>query len=257
MFGAKTSPTGQKLDGIDMQSFFATSPETGEQYEFDNSVLAGGDWSGTFDNYDGAFTPEQIQKYYDIAMDMDWENEWYSTPDMKADKNRVGYKHISLGGSDTERVDYEIEQDWVKEIWDEINPGLKLIRHYLNGHGPHQSGGIHVDGWTGNQYTVILYLTPDMTPEDGGSLEVWTPNITDEMKAMALNTPFGFGRPRENDVEVSKSYWPKPGRYVVLDARLPHVARAVENKKFRVSLVFKGTTLGASKPDETEFTEVE
>ena len=244
MFGAKTSPTGQKLDGIDMQSFFATSPETGEQYECDNSVLAGGDWSGTFDNYDGAFTPEQIQKYYDIAMDMDWENEWYSTPDMKADKNRVGYKHISLGGSDTERVDYEIEQDWVKEIWDEINPGLKLIRHYLNGHGPHQSGGIHVDGWTGNQYTVILYLTPDMTPEDGGALEIWTPNITDEMKAMALNTPFGFGRPRENDVEVSKSYWPKPGRYVVLDVRLPHVARAVENKKFRVSLVFKGTTLG-------------
>ena len=244
MFGAKTSPTGKTLDGIDMQSYFATSPETGEQYEFDNSVLAGGDWSGTFDNYDGAFTPEQIQKYYDIAMDMDWENEWYSTPDMKADKNRVGYKHISLGGSDTERVDYEIEQDWVKEIWDEINPGLKLIRHYLNGHGPHQSGGIHVDGWTGNQYTVILYLTPDMTPEDGGALEIWTPNITDEMKAMALNTPFGFGRPRENDVEVSKSYWPKPGRYVVLDARLPHVARAVENKKFRVSLVFKGTTLG-------------
>ena len=253
MFG--NAPAG--LDGVDMQVFKATSPETGEQYEFDNSVLAGGDWSGTFDNYDGAFTPEQIQKYYDIAMDMDWENEWYSTPDMKADKNRVGYKHISLGGSDTERVDYEIEQDWVKEIWDEINPGLKLIRHYLNGHGPHQSGGIHVDGWTGNQYTVILYLTPDMTPEDGGALEIWTPNITDEMKAMALNTPFGFGRPRENDVEVSKSYWPKPGRYVVLDARLPHVARAVENDKFRVSLVFKGTTLGASKSDETEFTEVE
>ena len=205
---------------------------------------ADGDWSSTFDVRDGSFTPEQIQKYYDIAMSMDWENEWYSTPDMKSDKNRVGYKHISLGGSDTERVDYEIEQDWVKEIWDEINPGLKLIRHYLNGHGPHQSGGIHVDGWTGNQYTVILYLTPDMTPEDGGALEIWTPNITDEMKAMALNTPFGFGRPRENDVEVSKSYWPKPGRYVVLDARLPHVARAVENKKFRVSLVFKGTTLG-------------
>ena len=253
MFG--NAPAG--LDGVDMQVFKATSPETGEQYEFDNSVLAGGDWSGTFDNYDGAFTPEQIQKYYDIAMDMDWENEWYSTPDMKADKNRVGYKHISLGGSDTERVDYEIEQDWVKEIWDEINPGLKLIRHYLNGHGPHQSGGIHVDGWTGNQYTVIVYLTPDMTPEDGGSLEVWTPNITEEMKAIAFNTPFGFGREKETDVQISKSYWPKPGRYVVLDARLPHVARAVENDKFRVSLVFKGTTLGAPKSDETEFTEVE
>ena len=254
MFG--NAPAG--LDGIDMQIFKATSPETGVQYEFDNSVLAGGDWSGTFDNYDGAFTPEQIQTYYDKAMAMEWQDGWYSTPDMKADKNRVGYKHISLGGSDTERIDYEIEQDWVQEIWDNINPGLKLIRHYLNGHGPNQSGGIHVDGWTGNQYTVIVYLTPDMTPEDGGSLEVWTPNITDEMKAMALNTPFGFGRPRENDVQISKSYWPKPGRYVVLDARLPHVARAVEcPNKFRVSLVFKGTTLGAPKSDETEFTEVE
>jgi len=208
------------------------------------SVLAGGDWSGTFDMRDGTFTPEQIQTYYDKAMAMDWEHEWYSTPDMKADKNRVGYKHIALGGSDTERIDYEIEQDWVQEIWDKVNPGLKLIRHYLNGHGPHQSGGIHVDGWTSNQHTVIVYLTPDMTPEDGGALEIWTPNITDEMKAMALNTPFGFGQPKENDVEISKSYWPKPGRYVVLDARLPHVARAVENKKFRVSLVFKGTTLG-------------
>ena len=31
MFGAKTSPTGKTLDGIDMQSYFATSPETGEQ----------------------------------------------------------------------------------------------------------------------------------------------------------------------------------------------------------------------------------
>ena len=254
MFG--NAPAG--LDGIDMQIFKATSPETGVQYEFDNSVLAGGDWSGTFDNYDDAFTPEQIQTYYDKAMAMEWQDGWYSTPDMKADKNRVGYKHISLGGSDTERIDYEIEQDWVQEIWDNINPGLKLIRHYLNGHGPNQSGGIHVDGWTGNQYTVIVYLTPDMTPEDGGSLEVWTPNITEEMKAIAFNTPFGFGREKETDVQISKSYWPKPGRYVVLDARLPHVARAVEcPNKFRVSLVFKGTTLGAPKSDETEFTEVE
>ena len=237
MFGAKTSPTGQKLDGIDMQSYFATSPETGEQYEFDNSVLAGGDWSGTFDNYDGAFTPEQIQKYYDIAMDMDWENEWYSTPDMKADKNRVGYKHISLGGSDTERVDYEIEQDWVKEIWEKINPGTKLLRHYLNGHHKGQSGGIHIDGWTGDQYTVIIYLTPDWRPEDGGTIEFWTPNLDDEMKAMAINTPYGLnGDPNMN---IVKSYWPRAGRVVLFDARIPHVARAVESDKFRVSLVFK------------------
>ena len=237
--------------------FVVTHPDTKKEYAFDPSILAGADWSNAFQSNDGDFTPEQIKKYYDAAMAMDWQDGWYSTREMKNDGKSPGYKHISLGGSDTERVDYEIKQDWVKEIWDNINPGLKLIRHYLNGHGPNQSGGIHLDGWTGNQYTVIVYLTPDMTPEDGGSLEVWTPNITEEMKAIAFNTPFGFGREKETDVQISKSYWPKPGRYVVLDARLPHVARAVENDKFRVSLVFKGTTLGAPKPDETEFTEVE
>ena len=124
------------------------NPATGQDHIVEAGVLIGGDYSAMFDNYDGAFTPEQIQKYYDTAMAMKWEDGWYSTPEMKAEGKSSGYKHIALGGSDTERVDYEIEQDWVQEIWDEINPGLKLIRHYLNGHGPHQSGGIHVDGWT-------------------------------------------------------------------------------------------------------------
>ena len=233
------------------------NPATGQDHIVEAGVLIGGDYSAMFDNYDGAFTPEQIQKYYDTAMAMEWEDGWYSTPEMKVEGKSSGYKHIALGGSDTERVDYEIEQDWVQEIWDEINPGLKLIRHYLNGHGPNQSGGIHLDGWTGNQYTVIVYLTPDMTPDDGGALEIWTPNINDEMKAMAINTPYGFGGPKEHEVEVSKSYWPKPGRYVVLDARLPHVARAVENDKFRVSLVFKGISLDAPDPEDITFSVAE
>ena len=213
--------------------FVVTHPDTKKEYAFDPSILAGADWSNAFQSNDGDFTPEQIKKYYDAAMAMDWQDGWYSTPEMKKEGKSAGYKHITLGGSDTERVDYEIEQDWVKEIWDNINPGLKLIRHYLNGHGPNQSGGIHLDGWTGNQYTVIVYLTPDMTP-----------NITDEQKALAINSPYSFGNPYEHYMDVQKSFWPKPGRVVVFDARIPHVARAVESDKFRVSLVFKGTTLG-------------
>ena len=138
-----------------------------------------------------------------------------------------------------------IEQDWVKEIWELVNPGVKLIRHYLNGHHKGQSGGIHIDGWTGDQYTVIVYLTPDWTPDDGGSIEFWTPNLTDEMRAMAVNTPYGFsGSPEMN---IVKSYWPKAGRVVVFDARIPHVARAVEGDKFRVSLVFKCRKLTESE----------
>jgi hypothetical protein len=224
--------------------FVITNPVTKKEYAFDPSILSGADWSRAFQSNDGDFTPDQIKKYYDAAMAMDWQDGWYSTPEMKKEGKSAGYKHITLGGSDTERVDYEIEQDWVKEIWDNINPGLKLIRHYLNGHGPNQSGGIHLDGWTGNQYTVIVYLTPDMTPEDGGTLELWTPNITDEQKALAINSPYSFGNPYEHYMDVQKSFWPKPGRVVVFDARIPHVARAVESDKFRVSLVFKGTTLG-------------
>ena len=83
----------------------------------------------------GTFTPEEIKKYYDIAMAMKWKDGWYSSDKMKEEAKTPGYKHITLGGSDTKRIDYEIEQPWVKEIWDKVNPGVKLLRHYLNGHG--------------------------------------------------------------------------------------------------------------------------
>ena len=46
-----------------------------------------------------------------------------------------------------------------------------------------------------------------------------------------------------------KSYWPRAGRVVLFDGRIPHVARAVETDKFRVSLVFKGTTDGMNEEE--------
>ena len=48
---------------------------------------------------------------------------------------------------------------------------------------------------------------------------------------------------------IVKSYWPRAGRVVLFDARIPHVARAVETDKFRVSLVFKGTTEGMKEEE--------
>ena len=39
-------------------------------------------------------------------------------------------------------------------------------------------------------------------------------------------------------------------RVVLFDGRIPHVARAVETDKFRVSLVFKGTTDKIKKEEE-------
>ena len=227
---AKDLPEGTMME--------ITQPGTDKKFTFPALALAGGDFHKIIQASDGTIPEEDIKRYHDIVMKLDWQDGWYSTPQMKKEAKTSGYKHIHLGGSDTEDINYEIEQDWVKEVWDKVNPGLDLIRHYLNGHYGGQSGGIHVDGWTGDQYTVIVYLTPDWRPEDGGTIEFWTPNLTDEMQALAVNTPYGFsGSPEMN---IVKSYWPKAGRVVVFDARIPHVARSVEGDKFRVSLVFKG-----------------
>ena len=222
-----------------------TDPATDIKHSVDGETLMGGDFSKTIMASDGTISDVQIRRYHKIAMGMDWQDGWYSTPEMKAkSEDFSSYKHIHLGGSKTEVIEYDIEQDWVQEIWDEVNPSpgkgaCVLHRHYLNGHSAGQSGGIHVDAWTGNQYTVIVYLTPDWRPEDGGSLELWTPNLNDEQRAMAINTPYGFGKGRVPEMNIIKSYWPRTGRVVVFDSRLPRVARSVEGDKFRVSLVFK------------------
>ena len=208
----------------------------------DATNLKGHNWHKTIRASDGTIPEEDIKRYYDIVMKLDWQDGWYSSEEMKAQAKTPGYKHIHLGGSDTSREEYEIKQDWVKEIWDKVNPGMKLLRHYLNGHNKYQSGGIHIDGWTSDQYTAIVYLTPDWQPEDGGSIEFWTPNLNDEQRAMSINTPYGLTGSAERN--IIKSYWPRAGRVVLFDARIPHVARSVETDKFRVSLVFKGTTQG-------------
>ena len=227
---AKELPEGTMME--------ITKPGTDKKFTFPALALSGGDYHKVIQASDGVISDNEVKKAYDTAMAMTWQHGWYSTPQMKQESKTPGYKHIALGGSDTADTDYEIEQDWVKSIWEQVDPeNVKLIRHYLNGHHAGQSGGIHIDGWTGDQYTIIVYLTPDWTPEDGGSIEFWTPNLTDEMMAMAVNTPYGFSGSAEPN--IVKSYWPKAGRVVVFDARIPHVARAVEGDKFRVSLVFK------------------
>ena len=169
----------------------------------------------------GTIPAEDIKKYYDIAIAMDWGEQTY----------------IPLGGNDTQKFVYKIEQPWVQEIWDKVNPGCVLLKHYLNGHGKNQSDSIDA-GVKEGEYIIIVYLTPDMKPGDGGTLEFWTPNLTDEMRAAAWNTPWGLDGEAAKD--ILRSYSPEAGRVVVFDSRIPHVQRSVETDKFSVSLVFKG-----------------
>ena len=199
-------------------------PETDETYSFSPDILEGGDWSGMSQNADNLFTSEEIENYYDIAMDIKL-NEGNDFPN-------------GLGS--------EIKHDWIQEIWDKINPGVKILSHYL------ETGPLDMSNeWVGSQYTVIVCLTPDMKPEDGGALELWTPNLSDKMKALACNTLYTFGSEQEHNQDLLYSFWPRPGRQVVFDSRIPNMERPVNGDKSCVSLVFQGTNKGYT-PESTD-----
>jgi hypothetical protein len=177
-----------------------------------------------FNSVDDIFTPEEIKKYHEFAIHGPSSN----------------YKDlIDLGP--------EIKDFWIQEIWDRVNPGVQLLSHKIM---TTESCELKVNAWAGNQYTVIVYLTPDLQPTDGGALELWTPNLTDKIKAMAINTQYTFEMSEEYNKEIVKSYWPRPGRMVVFDSRIPNIARPIETDKVRVALIFKGTTIGYTEPTD-------
>ena len=224
----------------DGDKFVMDNPRTGEKYTFDVDVLKGNDWTGMSQNADNLFTLEEIEKYYDKAIDMKL-NEANDFPD-------------GLGS--------EIKHDWIQEIWDRVNPGIKILSHSINTNN--DSSWLpkwQINSWTGNEYTIVLFLTPDMQPEDGGALELWTPNLNDKMKAMACNTLYTFDAEQEYNQDILYSFWPMPGRQVVFDSRIPYIARPVNGDKSCVSLVFKGTSKDyapeSTAADEIEFIEVE
>ena len=215
-------------------------PETDEKYSFSPDILEGGDWSGMSQNADNLFSPEEIQNYYDIALDIKL-NEGNDFPN-------------GLGS--------EIKHDWIQEIWNKVNPGVKMLSHRVNNNNDStRMPKWQMNSWTGNQYTIVLFLTPDMQPEDGGALELWTPNLSDKMKALACNTLYTFGSEEEHNQDLLYSFWPRPGRQVVFDSRIPYLIRTPENGKTSLRLVFKGTnkdyTPEPTSTDEIVFTEME
>ena len=209
------------------------------------------DWTKSISVNDELFTKEEIAENWMHIVRENWRHGWYSNEEIKKKKSSPPYWHVHLGGDNISRTEVYIEQDWVQKIWDKINIGdLKVLRVYLNGHTAGQPGGIHIDGWASDQYTIIYYANPDWTPYDGGTIEFWTPNLNDEQKAMSIDTIYGspMASPREQEPDILRAYWPKPGRVVTFDARIPHCATPVHpmSNKFRVSLVFKCTKLQTS-----------
>ena len=94
----------------DPSKFEVTDTKTNKVYTVNANALAGGDYHQIIKASDGTISDDEIRKAYGRAMALDWQDGWYSTPEMKKEAKTPGYKHIHLGGSDTEDIDYEIEQ---------------------------------------------------------------------------------------------------------------------------------------------------
>ena len=55
----------------------------------DATNLKGHNWHKTIRASDGTIPEEDIKRYYDIAMKLDWQDGWYSSEEMKAEAKRI------------------------------------------------------------------------------------------------------------------------------------------------------------------------
>jgi|TARA_B100000900_G_C20570294_1_gene712958 hypothetical protein len=195
--------------------FEITDTKSGKVYTVSADALIGGDFSEVIRYTDDTIPQSDIKRYYHSAL----EKFNVSTPE------NLYYQDIYL------------DEDWVKDLWEQVNPGIDLIDSYVHIYKK-KYDEINETAKVGNCYTVIVNLSPNFKPEDGGTLDLWTPNFTDEMKAVAINTPYGING--DPIINIIKSCWPRQGRVTVFDSRIPYTQRSVESDKENVSVVFKG-----------------
>ena len=57
----------------------------------DATNLKGHNWHKTIRASDNTIPEDDIKRYYDIAMKLDWQDGWYSSEEMKAEAKPPGY----------------------------------------------------------------------------------------------------------------------------------------------------------------------
>jgi len=192
--------------------FEITDTKTGKVFTVSADALIGGDYSQVIRHTDDTIPQNDIKRYYESALE----------------KYQNGIAENLL------------IEDWVRDLWEQVNPGIDLTDSYIDIYNK-STNKVYPTAEVGNCYTVIVNLAPDLQPEDGGTLDLWTPNFTDDMKAISINTPYGLNG--DPIVNIVKSCWPRQGRVIVFDSRIPYTLRSVENDKENVSVVFKGKAL--------------
>ena len=193
--------------------FEITDTKTGKVFTVSADALIGGDYSQVIRHTDDTIPQNDIKRYYESALEK-----------FKTGQSQKIY----------------LDEDWVKDLWEQVNPGIDLTDSYIDIYNK-STNKVYPTAEVGNCYTVIVNLAPDLQPEDGGTLDLWTPNFTDDMKAISINTPYGLNG--DPIVNIVKSCWPRQGRVIVFDSRIPYTLRSVENDKENVSVVFKGKAL--------------
>ena len=66
-----------------------TQPGTDKKFTYPAMALAGGDYHKIIQASDGIFSDEDIKRYYDIVMKMDWQDGWYSSEKMKKEAKTI------------------------------------------------------------------------------------------------------------------------------------------------------------------------
>ena len=189
--------------------FEITDTKTGKVFTVNADALTGGDYHQVIRHTDGTIPKEDIKRYYENAVLKDGQKIY-------------------------------LDEDWVRDLWEQVNPGIDLVDSYIDVYCD-STNKVYPTAEVGNTYTIIVNLAPDLQPEDGGTLDLWTPNFTDDMKAISINTPYGLNG--DPIVNIVKSCWPRQGRVIVFDSRIPYTLRSVDNDKENVLVVFKGKAL--------------
>lgn len=154
-----------------------------------------------------------------------WSYGWRSS---KGHHYGLWHRHFAGGDKDSrttcdEDLKNSDEHESIYKLWIKIKenhlPGYSLLRAYANGQTYGLEGGIHVDHIDGGECcTAIVYVHDNWAVPWGGELVFYSP-----------------------EGEIISAVHPTPGRLIVFDSAIPHVARAPSREcpALRVSLVFK------------------
>ena len=174
--------------------------------------------------YDDGLSRDRQAQLYNFLSGPGWEYGAYSTPETRS--SCYWYKHFGgfLGNEtlDADKLPPVIGLFWTA-LTQEIFKGHTLVRCYANGYPYGAEGAVHtdisLDAPEGRFFTGLYYPHLRWDADWGGERLFFNAAKDDLIAAI----------------------YPKPGRLVLFDSLIPHVARPLTRKcpALRITLMFK------------------